>query len=102
MWKDDKCLSWAETSEWFGLIGITPVPVLYEGPFSAERIMEVTNSLSADKQEGVVVRSAGEFLMQDFQKNVLKYVRAGHVQTDEHWMSGPVIPNILRAADRVR
>lgn len=35
--------------------------------------------------EGVVVRNADEFKDEDFEKYMLKYVRANHVQTDEHW-----------------
>ena len=35
--------------------------------------------------EGVVVRSAGLFHSDDFSKNVMKFVRKDHVQTDTHW-----------------
>lgn len=40
-----------------------------------------------DTCEGIVVRDADFFTLNDdnFGYNVLKYVRKGHVQTDEHW-----------------
>ena len=38
-----------------------------------------------DTKEGVVVRRVHEFGADDFSKNVVKYVRENHVQTDEHW-----------------
>ncbi|MBK7882924.1 MAG: RNA ligase family protein [Chitinophagaceae bacterium] len=35
--------------------------------------------------EGIVTRNVDEYSVDDFQKNVFKYVRKGHVKTDEHW-----------------
>jgi hypothetical protein len=35
--------------------------------------------------EGIVSRNTGEYATADFAFNVLKYVRKGHVKTDEHW-----------------
>jgi hypothetical protein len=35
--------------------------------------------------EGIVSRNIEEYLVEDFSKNVFKYVRKGHVKTDEHW-----------------
>ena len=38
------------------------------------------------EKEGCVIRKANAFTdEQGFEKNVCKYVRANHVQTDEHW-----------------
>lgn len=36
-------------------------------------------------REGVVCRNIDEFTTIDFQHNVFKYVRKGHVKTDIHW-----------------
>jgi hypothetical protein len=36
-------------------------------------------------REGVVSRNAESFHVDEFSKNVFKYVRKGHVKTDEHW-----------------
>jgi hypothetical protein len=38
-----------------------------------------------DTREGVVIRNAGEFPVDEFSNNVCKWVRPNHVQTDEHW-----------------
>ncbi len=34
-------------------------------------------------------------MLEDFQKSVVKWVRKGHVQTDEHWMNRIITPNGL-------
>lgn len=36
-------------------------------------------------REGVVSRNMNEYPVAEFAHNVFKYVRKGHVQTDEHW-----------------
>jgi hypothetical protein len=35
--------------------------------------------------EGIVTRNTGEFPVEQSSMNVFKYVRKGHVKTDEHW-----------------
>lgn len=35
--------------------------------------------------EGVVTRNIDNYGVANFSKNVFKYVRKGHVKTDEHW-----------------
>lgn len=88
------CRPWDETLEWFALLGVTPVPTLYDGPFdeAALRALRVP-----DGQEGFVVRAAGAIPYARFRTLVGKFVRANHVQTDQHWMDGPVVPNGLAA-----
>lgn len=86
------CLSWDETIEWFNILGITPVEVLYRGPWDEKLI----KSLDYGANEGYVVRNADSFHYQDFSSNVAKNVRAKHVQTDKHWMSQKIVPNELR------
>jgi len=34
--------------------------------------------------------------LDEFKKSVVKWVRKGHVQTDEHWMNSAIIPNGLK------
>lgn len=36
-------------------------------------------------REGIVTRNIAEYQVQDFAHNVFKYVRKGHVKTDQHW-----------------
>jgi hypothetical protein len=46
--------------------------------------------------EGFVMKNIDRFHYDDFGNNIAKYVRKGHVQTDEHWMHQEVIPNKLK------
>lgn len=47
--------------------------------------------------EGYVYRNKGSFKVSDFQNNVFKYVREGHVQEgSKHWATQKVNPNKLK------
>jgi hypothetical protein len=93
IWQDDRCLSWAETLEWCALLGLAPVPTIYEGPMLALGAM---HALWPDSNsEGYVIRTAGEFTYDDFAEHVAKWVRPNHVQTSSHWMRDEVRPNHL-------
>ena len=94
IWNGDRCLGWDETTEWFELLGIASVPVLYRGVFDQTLIQSI--ELDKETQEGYVVRFAGSILTSEFNQLVGKFVRKGHVQTDKHWMHAEVIPNQLR------
>lgn len=96
MWEGDTCLDWDTTMEWFNLLGITPVPVLYDGVYSKRVALQVQHNLDLETQEGYVVRLARSFTANEFATSVAKYVRKGHVQTDEQWMLKPVVPNSLK------
>lgn len=95
LWDGLNCFGWDETVEWFDLLGMTSVPVLYDGIFDERAIRSLWTPASAETSEGYVVRVAARFHMDDFPCVVGKFVRRGHVQTDEHWMSRPVVPNEL-------
>lgn len=83
------CLSWTETLEWFELLGITPVPTLYVGPF--RMFKHETVGLNYTESEGYVVRDFGAIRYGEFRQKVFKYVRPGHVQTTKHWMYGQAV-----------
>lgn len=92
------CLPWDETLEWFALIGIQPVPVLFDGIFDEKAIRKLTDSLPWDRTEGAVLRLADAIDYRDFRTQVGKFVRKGHVQTVKHWMHGQRIEKNLLAA----
>lgn len=46
--------------------------------------------------EGLVLRSRYPFHHTEFSKNVAKYVRQGHVQTDKHWSAQPIVKNEVK------
>jgi len=52
-------------------------------------------SVYGPTREGVVIRLASSFEDKDFDRSVAKWVREGHVQTDEHWMSREIIKQKL-------
>lgn len=93
IWKDEVCLSWEDTIERAKELNIFTVPVISSGPFDLDYIKFLARSkIFKEEHEGFVIRNSGSFLHSDFSKNVVKWVRSNHVQTDEHWMySTPVI-----------
>lgn len=97
IWNEqDICLSWDKTEEWFDTFDLPTVPVLYTGMFDIDAIREIEESMDFEKQEGYVVRLYSAFTAVEFSTCVGKYVREGHVQTDEHWTKQPITPNELK------
>lgn len=100
--ENERWLSWEETQFYASFFDFPTVPVLkiIEQPFNKKDYEEnvlalvqqksVFGSLDFSTQEpctmeGIVSRNVEEYLVEDFTKNVFKYVRKGHVKTDEHW-----------------
>ena len=82
------CMSWDDTMDWCaGQLELKKVPVLYRGPWDADRVKACYTGESkfGGEQEGYVVRNAYAFSIDDFSTNVAKFVRKGHVQTDKFW-----------------
>lgn len=97
VWDEENvALGWDDTLEFFYDIGITPVPVLYRGSFILKRLHELAEELDPERQEGFVVRTTAPVRYEDFELKFAKWVRKGHVQTDEHWMTAPIVPNKLK------
>lgn len=94
IWTDENVtLSWEETLEWAQLLELETVPVMWQGAWDERAIRGL--SFDTDEVEGYVVRRADGFAYEDFSRNVAKWVRANHVQTEGHWMFAEVIPNGL-------
>ena len=89
-------LNWDQTVMWFNELGMIPAPVLYRGKFELKTIIELACSLDIVKQEGFVVRVSDSIPFDRFHELVAKWVRPGHVQTDEHWMHSALVANKLR------
>ncbi|NMF01527.1 RNA ligase family protein [Aneurinibacillus aneurinilyticus] len=99
VWNEQNmCLAWDETAAWAKRHMIETVPVLYRGIWNEEAIKScyTRQSLYGGEQEGFVVRLADTFHYDDFMHSAAKFVRKNHVQTNEHWMNRPVVPNILK------
>ena len=97
LWRDDLCIAWERTLAFFSQYLVVPVPVLYIGLWD-EKICQTLMNESTEKgtMEGYVVRTIKSFNINEFDKNVAKFVRANHVQTDEHWLNKPVVQNKLK------
>ena len=93
------CLSWDETVEWAGLLGLSTVPVLERGPWNETAVRAIDiQTYNGDPCEGYVVRVARAFHSKEFRNVAGKYVRKDHVHTHGHWMREAVVPNALRNA----
>ena len=88
-------LSWRETVAYLDILGLQHVPVLFEGVLTEDVLDKQVKGLNLEKQEGFVVRLAAPFKYEDFGTSVAKWVRKGHVQTDQHWMQAAIVPNRL-------
>lgn len=95
IWIDMTCLSWKETMEYTEIIGCETVPVIYEGLYNKNKIINAFNEY--DRQihsEGYVIRLADEFNYGDFRKSVGKFVKPEFRETVNnshgHWVSKKV------------
>lgn len=109
IWDGDTCLDWSVTKEWCELLGLPTVPELCSGTISSgthskhldtdiswDHIKQIYNPETMwDRSEGYVVRVTRSFKYDEFERVVAKYVRANHVQTNQHWLRQPVVPNSL-------
>lgn len=97
IWEAERCLAWDETKAYTQLLGLDTVPVLYDGLWDEELIKSLyqPQKPNGDHMEGYVVRLASEFKLHDFPTVMAKFVRKGHVQTDDHWLNQPLVPNQL-------
>lgn len=85
-------LSWDEVEFEAKRLGLKTPKVLFRGTFNS--MSEVKQWMDreirfpseyGEEREGFVMRPVEAFNANDFSKVVGKYVRKGHVQTDEHW-----------------
>lgn len=85
--------SWDDVEYMAKILGLPTVPVLGTGyVLSVDDLKETINeymsqpSAYGDTKEGIVIRVMDAFPTDNnFSHYVCKYVRANHVQTDEHW-----------------
>lgn len=94
---------WDQTARVASDLGLPAAPVLWTGRVGTEdELREQVERLARQPsafggpREGVVVRLAAPIT--DFDVSVAKWVRAGHVRTDEHWSAQPIVRNGLAPA----
>lgn len=90
--EDNQWGSWDEVVENAKSINIPTVPVLFEGKFNSMKDIQLwmedeinKPSLLGGDREGFVIRVRERINENDYDKKIAKFVRKGHVQTDEHW-----------------
>jgi ATP-dependent RNA circularization protein (DNA/RNA ligase family) len=96
LWFNEVCFSWDTTVEMSNNLGLHVVPVLYNGIYNEDVVKGILTTLDTTKQEGIVMRVAGAFNKESFEKCVVKWVRSNHVQDDIHWINKPIIKNKLQ------
>jgi hypothetical protein len=86
VWNDDTCLSYDDTLMYAELFSLPTPKQLYRGVYDESALKELAANLDTAIEEGFVVRATRAFNYENFSSCVTKYVRAGHVQTDQHWL----------------
>lgn len=93
VWNEkNECLSWDETLIYAELLDLPTPKELYRGIYDEKKLKEIANNLDTSIEEGFVVRLTKKFEYNNFSNCVTKFVRKGHVQTDQHWIKN-AIPN---------
>jgi len=92
---DNLVLDWDSTLDWLFVAGIQPVPILYRGIYDENIVKSFWDESKQNVMEGYVIRNVNTFRVSDFNKNVAKFVRKNHVQTEIHWMHQQIEPNHL-------
>lgn len=89
-------ISYDELVEQNAILELPMPKVLYDGEFDLAVINRIRNNFNRDESEGFVIRNAKSFSYDDYRFNTGKFVRKGHVKSDEHWMHQEIIMNKLR------
>ena len=96
IWNNEQCLSWEDTVKRCKELNLITVPVLYKGIYDKNKIDEAIKEVTNRNGEGIVMRLSSGYSYDNFNNSIIKYVRANHVQTDEHWSNQKIIQNILK------
>jgi hypothetical protein len=87
VWNEkNECLSWDDTIEYAQLLDLPTPKEIYRGIFDLKELEKLAKNLDLSIEEGFVVRATKGFAYDEFSEHVTKYVREGHVQTDQHWL----------------
>lgn len=85
IWNNDLCLDWNTTKEKCTKYNLTIVPELYIGIYNEDIVKDIAHKIIKNGGEGIVIRNIDSFSYDEFDRNIAKYVRPNHVQTDKHW-----------------
>lgn len=85
---------WDEVRAWAARLDVPTPRELYRGVWDEAALRAI--HVDPERMEGYVGRVTGEIPFAEFGTRMAKWVRRGHVQTDQHWLSRPVEANGLR------
>lgn len=96
-------LHWDDFELWCVELDVVGVPVLYSNndqhianPLDQTIVRRLYDQIVDDGGEGIVMTTVNGFHYDQMSQNLIKAVRKGHVQTDQHWMHKQCIPNKLK------
>lgn len=94
----DNMVSWETVEDIAKYLGVPTVPILWEGQWKdfSHDLVWPRESTFGPESEGYVVRNVEGFRVKDFRKNVAKFVRKNHIQTDQHWLKQRMVVNGLK------
>lgn len=102
IFSDNICWEWDLTQEFAAELGFPTVPILKDRFYCASAFELPSGDLAkksligGESIEGFVVRNYLAFSVDDWDKNIAKWVRKDHVQTDEHWLRQTITVNGLK------
>lgn len=86
IWDDnDNLLSWDDTVEWAGMLGLSHVDLLYRGFNFKDAVKTWGSTHDTETSVGFALRSAAKIETGIFSERVAKWVRADHVRTAGDW-----------------
>lgn len=86
-------LSWEDTEKFCTDRNFMMVPFIFKGRTTIKDIAKYC--VGNEHKEGIVVRAARSFSLEEFSSCVAKWVRPNHVQTTEHWTNQKITRNLL-------
>lgn len=100
--ENDIWLSWEDVKKEAKRCNFNVVKEIFVGKLNPKEIKKLLeNSLKltffGGFAEGFVIRTVDSFTTEEFEQKVCKYVRKGHVKTDEHWSTNWKKQNLIKA-----
>ncbi len=100
--KDNNRLAWDDIMEIADILDLATPPEFYRGIYDENVIQDIAKNLDTEKCEGFVITKTKSFHFSEFNHSLIKWVREGHVQTDQHWLKNaeqnPIDKNIIKPA----
>lgn len=87
IWDEDNYrLAWDDILEIVEILDLAIPKTFYRGLYNEDVIKKIANEINTEECEGFVITKTKKFHFNEFNQSLMKWVRAGHVQTDEHWL----------------